>query len=284
MNRASKMQFAMRASSEGRLWSGFDAQIYDTSGGFSESPPKAHHSVVMHLGAPITSLCRCDGLVQNRRSTAGDIDIVPSAFSAAWEEDGPTTMLSVHLTPSLVRLAAKDMGLDPDRVSVAAQLQLKDPKIEHIGWALKAELQGPELYGRVYADGLGLALAARLLQRYAPVVPIRFGKGISKRRLQDVIDYIHDNLSQDLSLLELAGVADLSPSHFKSLFKQATKLPVHQYVIQCRVECAVSLLSQEQLSLSEIALRTGFADQSHMARCMRRVIGLTPSDIRRQLK
>jgi AraC family transcriptional regulator len=275
------MQFAMRATSEGRSWTGFDAQIYDTSGGFAEAPPKAHHSVVMHLGAPINTACRCDGLVQRRRATPGDIDIVPMAHSAAWEEDGPTTMLSVHLTPPLMRTAAQDMDLNPDRVSVAAQLQLRDPKIEHVGWALKAELLGPELYGHLYADGLGLALAARLLQSYGPVVPPRLGS-FSKRRLRNVIDYIHDNLALDLTLAELAAVAGLSTSHFKSLFREATNLPVHRYVIQRRVEYAVSLLLNGHSSLSEVASLAGFSDQSHMARCMRRVIGVTPSVVQRQ--
>jgi AraC family transcriptional regulator len=264
------------------LWSGFHARICETSGGHAKPHPVATNCVVMHIGPAINTSCRCDSLFQRRRSTPGDLDIIPSACTAAWEEEGPRTILSISLMPSLVRVTAQGMGLDPDRVSLAPQLQLRDPEIEHIGWAIKAELEAAEPLGRLYAESLGTALAAALLRRYAPLAPHPLGRSLPKRRLQSVIDYIHDNLSHDLSLDELAAIAGLSTSHFKSLFKDATALPVHKYVIQCRVDQAVELLAQGKLSLSEVASLAGFADQSHMARCMRRVIGVTPALVRRR--
>lgn len=281
-NGITEMSFVTRLSSEGRRWTGFDARIYDTSGGFAAKSGGPRHCVVMQVRGVINALCRCDGMVQRRRAIRGDIDILPSTVSVSWEEDGPTMMLAIGVTPSLVRLVAQDMDLDPDRVSIAPQLQLRDPKIEHIGWALVAELQAPEPSGRLYADSLGLALAAQLLQRHTPAIPPRLRRGFSKNRLRDVIDYIHDNLTLDLSLPELAAVAGLSTSHFKALFKEATNLPVHQYVIQCRVEHAVNLLVHGNTSLSEVASLAGFSDQSHMARCMRRFMGVTPAEVRRQ--
>ena len=281
---ANDMSVRLRASSNGRLWMGFGAKIYDTSGGRSAPPPGVNHCVIMHVGPPIHAYCRCDGLIQRRQTVVGDIDIIPGASPAVWEEDGPTTVLGIHVTPSLLRMAAQDMGLDPDQVTIAPQLQLKDPGIEHIAWALKTELESPEPHGRLYADSLGVALAAGLLQRYAPVAPKEPGGNYSRRRLRNVIDYIHDNLALDLSLAELASVAGLSPSHFKSLFKHATNLPVHQYVIQRRVEHAMNLLSHGMMNLSEVASLAGFSDQSHMARCMRRLIGVTPALVRRAQK
>jgi AraC family transcriptional regulator len=173
------------------------------------------------------------------------------------------------------------MNLNADRVSIEARLQLRDPRIDHIGRALQAELEGPEPHGTLYADSLGLALAARLLQHYAPITPPRLGT-FSKRRLSAVIDYIHDNLALDLNLNELASIAGLSPSHFNRSFKEATNQPVHQFVIQRRVEYAMSLLANRKYSLTEVASLAGFSDQSHMARCMRRVVGVTPAVVKRQ--
>lgn len=271
----------MTATSEGRSWTGIEAQVYDMAGGFAEMPPKTHHRVRMHLAAPISSTCRCDGIVQRRYMTPGDLDIVPLAHAASWEEGGPATMLGICLMPSLIQAAADDMDLNPDIISVEAQLQLHDPRISHIGWALQAELLGSELNGRLYADCLGLALAARLLQSYAPIAPPRL-RAFSKRRMSAVIDYIHDNLVLDLSLNELADVAGLNQSRFRTLFKEATNLPVHQFVIRCRVERAMSLLANHKFSLTEVASMVGFADQSHMARCMRRVVGVTPAVVKRQ--
>ena len=278
---ADQSHIKLTATSIGRSWTGFEVQVYETLGGFVEMLPKTHHRLRMHAGAPIFSTCRCAGLVQRRHMTPGDFDVVPLAQSATWEEDGPATMLGICLMPSLMRTAADGMNLNPDSISVEAQLQLRDPRLNHIGWALQAELQGPEPQGTLYADSLGLALAARLLQHYAPIVPPR-PCTLSKRRLSAVIDYIHDNLAHDLALNELAAVAGFSPSHFNRMFKDATTQPVHQFVIQRRVEYAMCLLANRNLSLNEVASVAGFSDQSHMARCMRRVAGVTPAVVKRQ--
>jgi AraC family transcriptional regulator len=274
-----QMQFSPRQTSRDRFWTGFQATIYDTSGGFSQVPCMKELTVGMLVGPPIRSTCRREGAVSRRLQIPGDIDLIPLGFSGAWEDEGPTSFLCIRLSPSLVQTAAEGMDVNPDRVSMRPQLQFRDPQIEHIGWAIKAELEAGDPSGRLYADSLGLALAARLLRHHAPV-ELRFANGLPKRRLQRVVDYIHDHLSHDLRLAELAEVASLSPSHFKSLFKQSVGVPVHQFVIRSRVEYAIDLLLNGKLRLSHVALQAGFANQSHMARCMRRVTGLTPSSLR----
>jgi AraC family transcriptional regulator len=62
----------------------------------------------------------------------------------------------------------------------------------------------------------------------------------------------------------------------KTLFRATMGIPVHQYVIQRRVERARTLLTQNRLSIAEIALAAGFAHQSHMARHMHRTLGTPP--------
>jgi AraC-like DNA-binding protein len=134
---------------------------------------------------------------------------------------------------------------------------------------------------RAYGDGAGLALAAHPLRFRAPFALRRLVRGLSERRLKRVTDYINENLAHDLTLAELAKVANLSPSHFKVLFKQSVEVPVHQYVIRCRVEHALELITDEKVPLTDVALRAGFANQSHMARWVRRATGLAPRDLRR---
>jgi AraC family transcriptional regulator len=99
-------------------------------------------------------------------------------------------------------------------------------------------------------------------------------------RLRHVIDYIEAHLDQDLTLAELAAVAGFSLSHFKPLFRQAVGMPVHRYVLERRIERARMLLAGSDKSMTEIAIEAGFAHSSHMARCLRRVLGLSPSQIR----
>ena len=72
------------------------------------------------------------------------------------------------------------------------------------------------------------------------------------------------------------------PSHFKPLFKASTRLAPHQFVIRRRVERARALLLDGSLPMAQVALDAGFAHQSHMARAMRRVLGITPGALRRE--
>jgi AraC family transcriptional regulator len=281
----SEMQFSVRASSAGRSWTGIEAALLDVSGGLVEVRRTARHNVSMHVGAPVSAACRCDGPIHHRIQTPGDIDVVPLGYAAAWEDAGPTTMLNINLSPSLVRSTADEIGLNPDAVSVMPQLQLRDPKLQHIGWALKAELESGEPFDRLYAEGLGSALAVHLLRRYTRAAQKASHLGLTRRQLHDVVDYIDENLALQLSLNDLATVAGVSVSRFTLLFKQSSGLPVHQYVIHRRVEHALNLLlhGKSKSRLSEVAVQAGFADQSHMARCMRRVIGMTPTAVMRQL-
>lgn len=273
------MRFTIQTTSHQRHWSGIVASIYETSGGYTQSAPGANICFSMHLSAPIRALCGFDGKRTSRLQIAGDIDLLPPGTCAAWRDEGATTMLGVKIEPLLLNAAAAGMGFDPDRVTIVPRLQLRDPQIEHLLWALKAELECGEPLGRAYAESIGVALVTHLLRRYAKGDPAYRGAH-SDRRMRRVVEYMHDNLSTDLSLFVLAELAGLSPTQFKAVFKRYTGQPVHQYIIRRRVEYAAALIAGGARPLSEIALEAGFSSQSHMARFMRRIIGASPTQIR----
>jgi AraC family transcriptional regulator len=106
-------------------------------------------------------------------------------------------------------------------------------------------------------------------------------EGLGGSRLKKVLAFIEEQVAEDLSLEQIAFVAGIGPSHFKEQFRKAMGLPVHQYVIQRRVERARVLLLQDGLSMAEIAQAAGFAHQSHMARHMRRLLGAPPMAMKR---
>ncbi len=105
-------------------------------------------------------------------------------------------------------------------------------------------------------------------------------RGLTPTQLQQAIDYIHTHLDRDLSLIELASTINISPTYFASLFKQATGISPHQYVIQQRVERAKLMLLKTDLAIADIALQVGFSSQSHLTQQFKRLTGMTPKQVR----
>lgn len=239
----------------------------------------ADHWLSVHAGAPARVSCHNGAL--RSVSVRGEICVLPAGSSDECFQDDPSDAVDLHLPRALVRLAAEEMGVDPDRAGLEPQSGLRDRQIEHIAWALEAEHRASSPSGPIYREGLGLALAAHLLTRYRARPAPRPTGGLSTKQLVRVTDYVEAHLGGDLSLLPLARLAGVSASHFRVLFKRAAGVPVHQYVIRRRVERARALIVEGELTMSQIALEAGFSHQSHMARCMRQVLGVTPSHIGR---
>ena len=104
--------------------------------------------------------------------------------------------------------------------------------------------------------------------------------GLSPKTLRRVQDHVAADLGQKNTNQALAQVAKLSPSHFARMFKQTEGISPHRYVLQCRIKWARELLAGTDMPLSEIAVVTGFSDQSHYTRWFREIIGVTPGSYR----
>ena len=112
----------------------------------------------------------------------------------------------------------------------------------------------------------------------APPEPIR--GGLSPAVTRRVCDYIEEHLDEKIGLDGLATLAGLSTDHFARAFHQSVGTPPHKYLLARRLEHVEHMLRETHAPLSEIALATGFSDQSHLARHFRRWAGMTPRQVR----
>lgn len=104
--------------------------------------------------------------------------------------------------------------------------------------------------------------------------------GLPPGAARRVREHIEAHLSENVDLAALAAVAGFSVYHFARVFKQSTGVTPHFYLMKRRVEQAKEMLARSEAPLAEIALATGFSDQSHLARHFRQILGTTPSQFR----
>jgi len=107
--------------------------------------------------------------------------------------------------------------------------------------------------------------------------------GLPRWRLLRVARHIEDNISNRLSILELADVAQLSTSHFSRAFRATVGVSPHGYVTRRRVAAAQAMIAATDYPLAEVAVMCGTADQAHLNRLFTRHCGVTPGVWRREL-
>jgi len=265
---------------------GFRVRLLSDLPGLIEVPGQEDSRVSIHVGPPVEVSCRRAGYYYRGTSVHGDIHIIPAATPSAWEVKGKDTYLTLSVSPALLKRVAEELGLNPDGIEIRNRFQVRDTQLEYIGWALKEEMGCDYPCGQLYLDSLAVAVSARLICSHSSksVNLKRPDKRLSDRRLRQVFDYIEDNLTENISLGDLAAVVGLSVSHFKVLFREAVGISPHQYLIRRRVERAKNLLGEGKLSISQIATETGFAHQSHLAHHMHRVLGISPKALRETMR
>ena len=260
-----------------REWGSLAAtEVHATPGRYPGSV-MPDHRVIFYLTPSVPTDCCCEGVQQRRIGAPADFDMVPAGANGFWEDQLPCDMISVRLAPGLVASTAEALSLPKD---LAPRIGARDPLVEHVVRALMAELEAPEPAGRIYADGLAVALTTRLLQNFA-TVGMAGRQTLSKPQVRRLVDFVEANLEADLTLEQLAEVVGVSIPHLTTLFRRTMGQSVHAYVMERRVQRARALLLRRDMTIAEVALETGFAHQSHLARWMRRLLGVTPSEVLR---
>jgi AraC family transcriptional regulator len=209
----------------------------------------------------------------------GDLSIAPAAapFFARW--DGDDRLLQMRIDARfLVQVATEALAMNPDRLEVIPTFRTRDPQLETISMLLLTELKQENLGSRLYIDSLANVLAVQLLRQYSASksqLSVYEG-GLPQRQLQQILEYIHAHLEQDIKLADLAGSIGMSQFHFSHLFKQSIGTSPYQYLLQQRIDRAKQLLKQTDRSIVDIALSCGFNSHSHLSKQFRQFTGMTP--------
>ncbi len=172
----------------------------------------------------------------------------------------------------------------------ARALPLLVEEQDRVGFAASLHARNPTLVRRLVAffRGLGqsgsrLEKASRLCEAFAPFFRTLEAPARSDpRTVRHIREYLRENMRQNVSLAELAAVADRSPTYVLRLFRREAGLPPHAYQNFLRVAAAKRLLA-DGLPAAQVAQEVGFADQSHLIRAFTPQVGATPRQYRLSL-
>ena len=182
------------------------------------------------------------------------------------------------------------IGLDPDLRFTGTELKPRLFFFDQDLWAtlqkLRRQLEGRGRMDRAYVEALSIVLAHEVLRLDNGVAPAREDArgGLAGWQKKKVVEYIEENLADDLVLAQLAKVAGLSPFHFARAFKESLGLPPRRYVTSRRIEKAKALLAQPDRSVTQVGAQLGFGDTSSFSTAFRQHTGTTPTAYRRILE
>jgi len=253
-------------------------------GRMAEHSNDFHEVNVAIAGSLTTQKHSATGKDVRTRGSGGNICVTPAGQSIAASWDKPLDNLMMSLDPEMVSRAAAENGISSN-VEFVEIYQRKDPLLQSLGLSLLEHANAEAPGGRLYTESLIQTLTLHLLTNYTTVksrISEAIG-GLSGYRLRRVKDYIETHLEDDLSLTEIAAVAELSPFHFSRAFRRSTGKTPQQYLMQRRMERAKELLSFPDLPIVEVSLRAGFKNQSHFSALFRKYTNLTPK-LWRELK
>lgn len=244
-----------------------------------EIPEHEHRDFCLHLQTVGQDNMEwwSEGHHREERTAPGSMILLPPGTRDRILWHGSSQRLILSFGPALLERVAEESA--SSLPAFQSQWSLHDPALQHLISEMGREAAAGWPLGGLYADLVAAGLASLLLRRHA-VDSINFSDrkgGLSAPRLRQAMQYITDNLEDDLRLDEIAGQLDLSPFHFAREFRSSTGQTPYQYLIDQRIDRAKHFLRTTGWAVQEIAQMTGFHSPVNFIRTFRQRTGHTPS-------
>ncbi len=273
------------ATTRRRGWSGVTLDLHRPYFKVGESHAGLDHHLICYCPSGSARLIQSRaGTVHDGLIVAGVSYIMPAGYDSTWEGDSGLSA-RLRIPRSLVASAAEQLGSRNTKVEIRNVFHVRDLVIERLAQTLLGEMDmRPHPAQALIVEALSTALAAHLLRSYNgfEVAEDRLTRSLGNLELVRLTEFIEDNLDRQITLAELAAVVNVSRFHFSRLFKRSVGTSAIHFVEQCRIRRAQALITDSDRSLAEIALLTGYADQSHFTRRFRRHAGCTPAAFARE--
>jgi AraC family transcriptional regulator len=217
------------------------------------------------------------------RSTPGDVFLTGPSELPPRSSKGNAEFILVEVAPKFMLRVAEDLTTGGP-FEVRQLWSQKEESLRHIVMTLHHEILAGCPSGRLFAEYIGLSFATAILSKYT-LSPVRlsYHGGLPRAKLRLVTEFIRENLSGNLGVADMANLVQMGPCHFARAFKESTNMSPHQYVLRRRIERALQMLKESQMSLAGVAYEVGFSSQGHFSTVFRKAAGVSPSEYRQDV-
>jgi AraC family transcriptional regulator len=166
----------------------------------------------------------------------------------------------------------------------SAEFGGRDMVLYGLAQAIIGVMERPGEGNTLFADYVALAFHHHIIHAYGGITTMQPGTpgGLAPWQVRRVNEFIDANLSNDISISQLASECGLSARYFARAFRKSAGVPPHQWLTKKRVDKAKELLQRVDWELTDIASICGFVDQSHFTRVFSRFEGNSPGRWRRE--
>ena len=260
-----------------RGWPGLFLQERRGRSGVVHYSAGIRQHVFYYFLKPLRSDVVVDGEVKKVVYRAGEGRVTPAGRPVSFRWTGEVQILMLGFEPWFFERVAAELGAGS---AILGAANIRKLPANHPACALMRSLVG-ELDAPpgapTIAEGIARAIAVHLLREFSQLPARKPADAAPPVAVLRAVELMRRRMTDSLSLEELAHAAGLSPFHFARQFKLATGHPPHDYLIRLRVDRAQEIMRRERdWTMAAVAQDAGFADQSHMARHFKRVLGVTP--------
>ena len=212
--------------------------------------------------------------------------LMPQGSQSHWQLGQPQEFMHLYFSDAhLKKLAVQVFDKDPRQVQLPELTFADNPvlaalfrhQVAGLNWhttdnhLLMAHITDTVLVTLLQTTGLNLKMG-----------PLK--GGLAPKVAKEVKAFIHSHFHRQIFLSELAQLAQLSEYHFCRMFKTQFAMTPQEYLLKVRIDNVKQLLSntKAQLTLSDIALQSGFANQSHMGRYFKKLNGISPGEYQKR--
>jgi AraC family transcriptional regulator len=244
-----------------------------------------HLLVIVEEGVRAAGESSVEGLPRSTlRDLRRKLTFVPAGYSYhEWHQPSvPSRVIYFYFDPEKVLF---DLEPGESDVLQAPRLFFDDVAVWQTALKLGRLLDAPDASSGLCFEALGIILTHELVRpetawhRAEP----RARGGLAGWQQRTVVDFIEENLAENISLAKLAQLIQLSPYHFCRAFKQSFGVPPHRYHTRRRIDRAKALLANPNESVTSIGMTIGFSETSSFTAAFRKASGMTPTAYRRGL-